>query len=335
MKKHAYPLLLCSLALLLGACGDPKPDGGNSISNGGGTPVSSIDNISSSSRGESGSSTVIPSSSIDYTIGWSQEVLDVMEPHCGGHAIPFIDLPGRILATWVEASTTYDYNAHGYVVDEEEHLSILSTGSFDAALAGQAKLTYQKAGWNVDFNRDTYALHAVDSETGIVVDFYGVYDANDKMTNPQIDVFYSEPFLIPDKGAWRTTTLEALASIGVESPHALPYVYLGTLAEEATVLGQNSSEPQVLIEGKAGIWNTRKNDILSAARLAFPRSKKWAETSTSVSDGSSSYSATCFTKSFSDGYIVEAILFGADLEDPYYSSNPPTPYLLVTCSQQQ
>ena len=229
MKKCGVMLLICSLPLILSACGNgdnPNPSSGSSAS----SASSESTSISSDESGfNPGSSSETSTSSIDYTIGWSQDVLDVMEPHLGGHAIPFIDLPGRILATWIEATSTYDYSQGGYVT-EPAHLSILSTGGFDRALAGAAKLTYQKAGWDVDFNLGDLSMHAEEPTLGIVVDFYGEYDENDDMTNPQIDVFYSEPFIVPTDGSWRRATTEVLATIGVVSPHALPYVYLGTRA---------------------------------------------------------------------------------------------------------
>ena len=141
MKKLGYMLLLSSLTLVLSACGDDTSKSSLNPSSGLGSLDSglSVDpNNSNSNPNESGSSGGKISSSeqppIDYTIGWSQDVLDVMEPHLGGHAIPFIDLPGRVLATWIEASS-------GYSSSTVAHLSILSTGAFDAALAGQAKLT--------------------------------------------------------------------------------------------------------------------------------------------------------------------------------------------------
>ncbi len=328
MKKNTYPLLLCASFLLLSACGKEEnpPSSESSLD-----PGSSSSEISSS---ESSSTSSSSSSSIDYTIGWSQEVLDIMEPHLGGHAIPFIDLPGRILATWVEASRTYDYSTSTYIT-EAAHLSILSTGAFDTNLAGNAKLTYQKAGWTVDFDRVNVKMHAEDNELGIKVDFYGEYDDNDKMTNPQIDVFYDEPFIVPTSGSWRNATLEVLASIDVIAPHALPYVYLGTMAEEATMLTDSSA---VEIQGRKESWDTYQNQILSSVRAVLKPSKKWFESQENVSSGTGYYATTysgyAFTKTFSDGYTVKAVLYGRDASNYSYSSNPKTPYLRVTCSHQ-
>ena len=252
MKKLGYMLLLSSLTLVLSACGDDTSKSSLNHSSGLGSLDSglSVDpNNSNSNPNESGSSGGKISSSeqppIDYTIGWSQDVLDVMEPHLGGHAIPFIDLPGRVLATWIEASSSYSSSTVA-------HLSILSTGAFDAALAGQAKLTYQKAGWTVDFNRETLQMHAEETKLGMKVDFYGEYDQNDGSTTPQIDVYYNEPFAVPASGAWRSATVQALASIGVAAPHMLPYTYLGTLAEETVSI----STTELDIQGKVGGWDT-------------------------------------------------------------------------------
>ncbi|MBP5091805.1 MAG: hypothetical protein J6328_04535 [Bacilli bacterium] len=335
MKKHVGMLTICSLTLLLSACGDNNPKVSNSNGIGGSSLIGGSSNGGNSSipgpieSGSTGGGHITPpSSSIDYTIGWSQDVLDVMQPHLGGHVIPFIDLPGRILATWSDGTP-----AGYYSEAEPARLSILSTGAFDAALAGAAKLTYQKAGWKVDFDRVTYAMTAIEENLGITVDFHGEYDANDKTTTPQIFVYFEEPFLIPTGGSWRRETLEALESIGIAAPHALPYTYLGTLAEEISILGDETNGYQALIKGKVGSWNTYKNQIIAAAKNAFPRSKKWAEASTYVNDGYNDYAATSFTKSFSDGYTIEALLFGADLTS-YYGDGDPTPYLLVECTHQ-
>jgi hypothetical protein len=339
MKKSVHGLLLLSSALLLAACGG---NGENSASS---APTQDSSETSISSEPVKSDSTPIesnpapaesssePEVSIDYTIGWSQDILDVMVPHLGGHAIPFIDLPGRLLATWIEASSSSGYY-YDSSVTEEAHLSIISTGGFDNALAGAAKLTYQKAGWNVTFDREKVKMHAEEPDLGIKVDFYGIYDENDKMTNPQVDVYYNEPFVIPADGAWRNATVQVLASIGVESPHMLPYVYLGTLAEEATLITLTNGNA-VEIQGVGQGWDTYQNEILAAARSAFPRSKKWTETSETITTGSgwsaNSYSATVFTKNFSDGYKVKAALYGRSTSDSYYSSTPKTPFLRVTC----
>ena len=346
MKKLDTMLLFLSLPLILGACGGSQQSSSSGASGDDKSEKSSEKSAGSdaSMTDPSGSdesvfisSVVSPveTTSIDYTIGWTQEVLDVMEPHLGGHAIPFIDLPGRILATWIEASSTYDYSQGGYIT-EEAHLSILSTGGFDAALAGAAKMTYQKAGWNVDFDRAAMKMHAEDPDLGIKVDFYGEYDQNDNMTNPQIDVYYNEPFVIPVGGSWRNATLEVLASIGVEAPHALPYVYMGTMAEEAIMVSLSNGSA-VEIQGRVEAWDVYENDILGAARSALPRSKKWFESVGSVTSGTgyyaSSYTCHTFTKSFSDGYVVTASLYGRPVTESYYSSSPKTPFLRVSCTQ--
>ena len=334
MKKLGYMLLLSSLTLVLSACGDDTSKSSLTPSSGLGSLDSSLSidpNNSNSNSHESGSIPGKTSSSaqpeIDYTIGWSQDVLDVMEPHLGGHAIPFIDLPGRVLATWIEASSSY-YSS------TVAHLSILSTGAFDAALAGQAKLTYQKAGWTVDFNRETYQMHAEDTKLGIKVDFYGEYDANDGSTSPQIDVYYNEPFAVPTSGSWRNATVQALASIGVASPHMLPYTYLGTLAEETVSI----SNTELDIQGKVGGWDSYSSKILAAARKSFAPSKKWAESTATVTFSGSystySYTGYSFTKTFSDGYTVTAVLYGRSVSGSSYSSDSKTPYLRVYCSHQ-
>ena len=335
MKKLGYMLLLSSLALVLSACGDDTSKSSLNQSSGLGSLDSglSVDpNNSNSNPNESGSSGGKISSSeqppIDYTIGWSQDVLDVMEPHLGGHAIPFIDLPGRVLATWIEASSSYSSSTVA-------HLSILSTGAFDAALAGQAKLTYQKAGWTVDFNRETLQMHAEETKLGMKVDFYGEYDQNDGSTTPQIDVYYNEPFAVPASGAWRSATVQALASIGVAAPHMLPYTYLGTLAEETVSI----STTELDIQGKVGGWDTYNAKILAAARKAFAPSKKWAESTATVTFSSGyystySYTGYSFTKNFADGYTVTAVLYGRSVSGSSYSSDPKTPYLRVILSQQ-
>lgn len=344
MKKRACTLLLLTASLFLSACGgepdsqDPGKSGvsgsDQSQSGSGQSDTSGSVPPSSSESGYKPGSSSTETTSIDYTIGWTQDVLDIMEPHLGGHAIPFIDLPGRILATWIEATSTYDYSQGGYI-REPAHLSIISTGGFDGALAGAAKLTYQKAGWAVEFNRETLAMHAEEENLGIVVDFYGEYDPNDKMTNPQIDIYYTEPFVIPTSGAWRNATLEVLQTIGVQAPHALPYTYLGTLAEEATIVNV-SSGTQVEIQGSREAWDTYQNQIIAAARAAYPRSKKWVEGTATVTAGSgyysSNYTGISFTKTFSDGYTVTAVLYGRSATDSYYSSDPKTPYLRVICS---
>lgn len=253
-----------------------------------------------------------------------------MEPHLGGNVIPFIDLPGRIVAMWVERATSYDYNSGSYVTTEPAHLSIYSLGAFDAALAGSAKMTYQRAGWDVSFDAANLMMHAEENNLGIKVDFYGVYDDNAKMSNPQIDVYYTEPFIVPTSGAWRNSTLEMLASIGVESPHALPYAYLGTLAEEASAVSANSIDIRGLVEG----WDTYQSQILAAVRSSYPRSKKWLESTATVTVGSGyyadTYSGYSFTKSFSDGYTVTAVLYARSDSDSYYYSTPKTPYLRVS-----
>jgi len=331
MKKYDKMLLILSLPLILAACngaGGESSKGGDSSD----SALSSAQSGPDSSTHESGSISESSSSSIDYTIGWTQDVLDVMTPHLGGHAIPFIDLPGRVLATWIEATSSYDYSQGGYVT-EPAHLSILSTGGFDAALAGAAKLTYQKAGWEVEFDRTNLTMHAEDAASGMKLDFYGEYDANDQMYNPQIDVFYNEPFIIPTDGSWRNQTIAALSSIGVQEPHMLPYTYLGTLAEEASILSTpaNTVEIMGLVDG----WTSYKTEITKAARAAFPRSRKWAEGTETITVGSGYYADTytgiSFTKTFSDGYTVKAVLYARSSTDSYYSSDS-TPFLRVTCT---
>ena len=341
MKKRACTLLLLTASLFLSACGEEPSSGDPSqLSNSGsnqsqsGTGQSDISGSVPGSSSESGykpGSSSTETTSIDWTIGWSQDVLDVMEPHLGGHAIPFIDLPGRVLATWIDAIP-----ASYYSDGEPAHLSILSTGGYDAPLAAAAKNTYQRAGWTVDFDRVNVSMHAVNEELGMELDFYGEYDENDNMTNPQINVYYDEPFVIPTGGSWRNGTLEVLQSIGVAAPHALPYTYLGTMAEEAAIVTIGSSI-QIDIQGRTEGWDTYKNQILAAARSAFPKSKKWAEGTASVQtpayySGYDTYSGTSFTKSFSDGYTVTAVLYGRPIEPSYYSSAAKTPYLRVTCT---
>ena len=326
MKKYDKMLLILSLPLILAAC---NGNNGDTTSNANLSDLSLTSEQSGqdSSSHESGSISETSSSSIDYTIGWTQDVLDVMVPHLGGHAIPFIDLSGRIVATWIES--TYSY----YSDSEPAHLNIISTGSFDAALAGAAKLTYQKAGWEVEFDRTTYAMHAEEPNLGMKLDFYGEYDNNDNMYNPVIDVYYNEPFIIPTDGAWRNTTLNALAGIGVTEDHMLPYTYLGTLAEEtSTVSGYSNT---IEIKGLKGGWTTYQNEILNAAKSAFSRSRKWSQSTETITVGSGysaeTYQGTSFTKTFGDGYRLKAVLYGLDTSSSYYQTEE-TPVLRVTCT---
>ena len=341
-KKHAIMLILSAQFILLSSCTGPNGDDPKNTSSGGqGEASSAQSDLTSEGSSQQGSShesgftsekvSSSEVSSIDYTIGWSQEILDEMEPHLGGHAIPFIDLPPRIFCQWVEATSTYDYYSGGYV-NTPAYLYIVSTGSFDAALAGAAKMTYQKAGWNVQFDVSTLTMHAVEESLGMTVDFYGEYDENDNMTNPRIDVYYTEPFIVPTSGSWRTATMDALSLIGISSTHNLPYTYLGTLAEEASMITVGGNDA-VEIKGLAGGWDTYSSEIIAAARRAYPRSKKWGETTVTITSSgyySSSYVGYCFTKNFSDGYCIKATLYGRPDSDSYYSSSEPkTPFLRV------
>ena len=176
-------------------------------------------------------------------------------------------------------------------------------------------------------------MHAEETKLGMKVDFYGEYDQNDGSTTPQIDVYYNEPFAVPASGAWRSATVQALASIGVAAPHMLPYTYLGTLAEETVSI----STTELDIQGKVGGWDTYNAKILAAARKAFAPSKKWAESTATVTLSSGyystySYTGYSFTKNFADGYTVTAVLYGRSVSG--YSSDPKTPYLRVILSQQ-
>lgn len=325
MKKYDKMLLILSLPLILAACngaGGESSKGADSSD----SALSSAQSGPDSSAHESGSISETSLSSIDYTIGWSQDVLDVMMPHLGGHAIPFIDLSGRIVVTWFEETSSY------YSDSTPAHLNIISTGSFDAALAGAAKLTYQKAGWEVEFDRTTYAMHAEEPSLGMKLDFYGEYDTNQQLCSPVIDVYYNEPFIIPTDGSWRNQTVAALLSIGVQEPHMLPYTYLGTLAEEVSILSSPANTLEIM--GLKDGWTNYRTEITRCARAAFPRSRKWAEgTETITSSGYYSSSATgiSFTKTFSDGYTVKAVLYARSSTDSYYSSDS-TPFLRVTCT---
>ncbi|MEE3401738.1 MAG: hypothetical protein VZR76_01815, partial [Candidatus Enteromonas sp.] len=68
-------------------------------------------------------------------------------------------------------------------------------------------------------------------------------------------------------------------------------------------------------------------------------SKKWAESTATVTLSSGyystySYTGYSFTKNFADGYTVTAVLYGRSVSGSYYNSDPKTPYLRVILSQQ-
>ena len=323
MKKYDKMLLILSLPLILAACNGSHGDStsGANLSD---LSLSSDQSGQDSSGHESGSISETSYSSIDYTIGWSQDVLDVMVPHLGGHAVPFIDLPGRVFAYWMTDTS--------YYATTPDYLSIYSNGAFDNELVVEAKFTYLKAGWDVEYDRENQSLHAEELTLGIKLDFYGVTDSSNNFTSPQIDIYYNEPFIIPTDGAWRTGTLSALAGVGITDDHMLPYTYLGTLAEEtSTVSGYSNT---IEIKGLKGGWTTYKNEIINAAKSVFSRSRKWSQSTETITVGSGyyaeTYQGTSFTKTFGDGYRLKAVLYGLDTSTSYYNTEE-TPVLRVTC----
>ena len=330
--------LFLALPLLLSACGGegPKDSSQASKSNTSETTSSSTTGDPSSQQtsetpsGGGGGST-IEVTSIDYTEGWSDELREILQRYLAGRLIPDINFPGEIRTLQIDAEPA-SYSSEAV----EAHLMVYSTGNYDRALAGQAKLTYEKAGWTVDFNANTLRMSAQNTRLGIKVELFGLTAEGADFPTPELDIYFSEPFEIPeDDWDWSTATLEALESIEVMVPHMLPYVYLGTRNEQVTA-------GLTAVKIKGGSWDKYSTKIIAAVRKALPRGKSWIETSKTLTGGYYDDYADnrgyVFTKTFSDGYKVVATLYGYSntyTYDYYYDEEfyDYYAYLEVTCKQ--
>lgn len=336
--KHKSTLLLVIAGLMLTGCDDASSSVQPSQSNNSEATSSSAQNESATSANESSqaaasSSSVAPTTSIDYTAGWSDTMADTLRSNLGGQLIPFIDFPGEVRAVWVDkiSSSHYDYSQSKYVYDvTPAHLYIFSSGAFDNNLLYNVKVTYERAGWQVSYNRGDTELTASKEEDGMSLHFYSEKTTGSDFYTPGCDLYYTEPFRAPENGAWTAATISALSSIGVGTGHMLPYTYLGKYTESAV-----ASANQVVISG--GDWATYEKQILAEAQKSMPQSKKWSQTNGSTTVSGNKYNTYTFKKSFSDGNIVQAVLTGSPVyTGSYYSQtlDHVDATLTVTCTQR-
>ena len=294
-------LLLLATGLLLAGCNtDPE----ESASNANGSDASLVDSISENPT----TSISSEKSSIDYTQGWAPGIDAEIRRSLGGNGLPFVDLPGEITIVHVDKTST-----------SRAYMLITSTGAFDNYLVYDAKTQFGLAGWDVSYNNAPkiadMIMDASNTELGITVTMYGKKNGRDGSYYPAIEVYYTEVFKEPVKGTnWSDNTLSVLTEIGVQSPHMLPYVYMGAYNDTATKV----SNKKALIQG--GDWTTYERNIAAIARKSLSASKGWTETSGSVSGYGHYNSKTyTFTKTFSDRYKIEAKLYG-DAADGSYST---------------
>ena len=247
-------------------------------------------------------------SSIDYTQGWDAEIDAEIRRNLGGNGLPYFGMTGEINIVHVDKTST-----------SNAHILITSTCAFDSHLVYDAKTKFERAGWSVSYNSQTdpaiMRMDAENDEAGIQLSMYGKKNSRDGSYSPVIECYFTEIFKEPGKDTtWSNNTLSVLTEVGIYKPHMLPYVYMGALNDTATKV----TARKALIKG--GDWISYEKKILAVARKALSGSKNWSETSGSVS-GYGHYSSTTytFTKVFSDGYKLEAKLYG-DAADGSFSS---------------
>ena len=314
-------LLLLATGLLLTGCTDPKndpsSDNSDSISNNSGT-----DSYTSDNSGVPGTSS-LEKSSIDYTKGWDPAIDSEIRRSLGGNGLPYFDLPGEI--TIIHVDKTVDTNAH---------MLITSDCALDRHLIYRAMTQFELAGWTVSYNNATtpakMRLDASEDEKGITLTMYGKPNIREGGYSPAIEVYFTEVFNEPVKGTnWSDNTISVLTEIGVQVPHMLPYVYMGAYNDTA----EKKSSKRCLIKG--GNWIDYEKRIIAVARKALSTSKNWLETNgTATATGHYRSSTYTFTKTFNDGYKIEAKLYG-DAADGSFSNtsvDDVVAYLDVTCT---
>lgn len=321
VTKKALLLLATSL-LLTGCTENPQESTSNENSD-------TVSNTSADESYTSDNSNPAPSentsekSSIDYTQGWDPAIDAEIRRSLGGNGLPFFDLTGQI--TIIHVDKTVDTNAH---------MLITSTCAYDQHLVYRAKTQFELAGWTVSYNNaatpSQMRLDASQDEQGISLTMYGKPNTRDGSYYPAIEVYFTEVYNEPVKGTnWSDNTLSVLTEIGVQAPHMLPYVYMAAYNDTA----EKKSNKRALIKG--GDWISYEKRIVAVARKALSTSKNWAETNGNVTTSGHYKSATyTFTKTFSDGYKIEAKLYG-DAADGSFSSlnvDDVVAYLDVVCT---
>ena len=296
-------LLLLAAGLLLTGCNtDPVV----SDSNGNESATSLIEDSNNSENPTTSESS--EKSSIDYTQGWDAEIDAEIRRNLGGNGLPYFDMSGEINIVHVDKTST-----------SNAHILITSTCAFDTHLVYRAKTQFEKAGWAVSYNNQTdpslMRMDAENEEAGITLAMFGKKNSRDNSYYPAIECYFTEIFREPGKDTtWSNNTLSVLNEVGIHSPHMLPYVYMGALNDTATKV----TARKALIKG--GDWINYEKKILGVARKRLSSSQNWAETPGSVSSyGHYSSTTYTFTKVFSDGYKLEAKLYG-DAADGSYSS---------------
>ncbi|MCR5514689.1 MAG: hypothetical protein K6F36_04585 [Bacilli bacterium] len=315
-------LLLLATSLLLTGCTD-NPE--NSASNVDSENVSNTSMDESYTSGNSDVSSMDSSSAkgTDYYEGWDPAIDSEIRRSLGGNGLPFFDLTGEIKIIHVDK--TADTNAH---------MLITSDCAYDQHLVYRAKTQFELAGWTVSYNNaatpSQMRLDASQDEQGISLTMYGKPNGRDGSFYPAIEVYFTEVYNEPVKGTnWSDNTLSVLSEIGVQVPHMLPYVYLAAYNDTA----EKKTNKRALIKG--GDWISYEKRIVAVARKALSTSKNWAETNGNVT-GSGHYKSSTytFTKTFSDGYTIQAKLYGDAADGSFTSLNADdvVTFLDVTCT---
>lgn len=301
-------LLLLATSLLLTGCTEDPTNSASNENSGNISNTSLDESYTSDNSGSIASETTSEKSSVDYTEGWDPAIDSEIRRSLGGNGLPFFDLTGEI--TIIHIDKTVDTNAH---------MLITSDCAYDQHLVYRAKTQFELAGWTVSYNNaaepSKMLLNASQDKQGITFKMYGKPNNRDNSYYPAMEVYFTEVYNEPVKGTnWSDNTLAVLTEIGVQAPHMLPYVYMAAYNDTA----EKKSNRRALIKG--GDWISYETRIVAVARKALSTSKNWAETNDKVTASGHYKSATyLFTKTFSDGYKIEAKLYG-DAADGSFSS---------------
>ena len=284
MRKHKVTLsLIAVLSLIaLGSCTSGQSSNSSSVVS---TSTSSSSSTPSSSSQDSSHSSSSNSSSVDQgdvedpsdglidpsQSPWSSEITSLMETYLGGGILPFIDLgEGEIDAEFIPNDVNENYRSYLHLVG----------GNFLESRLEDAIEVYREHYWDALMIGEEF--YAANDLLHVQVEAYrnsnGLFE---------LKAFYDEPFDSSTISAWDSDTATLIQEHF--GRFAIPFVYLGSIHYEATILEDGSL--QVI----GGTWNDK---VLSEFRAAFA---DWTITEdeeelttlhASLADGQNTLSAT-------------------------------------------
>ncbi len=253
------------------------------------------------------------SSSVDYTAGWKNTIVDEMKKYLGGTVVPFYKLSSsaaKQYSSWDVTDTDFGI----LTVDGDGNIAWDSTTT-----ANEIKTLFTNAGWTLDPTSGSTFVKAKDPTGKVTAE----YEKNDE-GNIVLHASYDEDYDLTSASAWDS---EVLAEMNTVFETTLPYIYLGT-KNPGYRQDKNVTTPNLTISG--GKWNDKVLSDVSSSLLnlgyqvSIDQNTKILSATGKASNGIDSFQLELSKNSNVVDKIVLKVLFIEGFNPNAYSTWPDT-----------